>query len=193
LAPLVDPSVLDRHKAVVDEFAKGEGQKLQRELVAFDKSNKHTSYITDAWFDMYLKSRDPLPINFNPYIGLEMDKDPAKNNQLDRASVLIYSSARFMSTLRADLLKPDIYHMSPDKSDNDKFLKRAKYIPGRLRWLYAYVNKAFPLDMSQYGRLFNSTRIPKACPNMLCIIFCHVVVWVEVGRSVILSEHTYIL
>lgn len=24
----------------------------------------------------------------------------------------------------------------------------------------AYFNKAFPLDMSQYGRLFNSTRVP---------------------------------
>jgi carnitine O-palmitoyltransferase 2 len=160
LAPLIDPTVLDRHKLVVNEFTKGEGLKLQKELVAFDKANKHTSYITDAWFDMYLKSRDPLPINFNPYIGLEMDKDPAKNNQLDRASVLIYSSARFMNTMRASLLKPDVYHMSPDK-DNDRFYKRAKYFPGRLRWVYAYMNKAFPLDMSQYGRLFNSTRIPK--------------------------------
>ena len=34
-------------------------------------------------------------------------------------------------------------------------------VPGIASWYVAYLFKAFPLDMSQYGRLFNSTRVPK--------------------------------
>lgn len=33
--------------------------------------------------------------------------------------------------------------------------------PSQLSWYMAYLFKAFPLDMSQYARLFNSTRVPK--------------------------------
>ena len=33
--------------------------------------------------------------------------------------------------------------------------------PSSLSWYVAYLFKAFPLDMSQYSRLFNSTRVPK--------------------------------
>ena len=36
-----------------------------------------------------------------------------------------------------------------------------RYVPGSLSWYAAaVVAKAFALDMSQYGRLFNSTRVP---------------------------------
>lgn len=34
-------------------------------------------------------------------------------------------------------------------------------LPSAVSWYGAYLYKAFPLDMSQYVRLFNSTRIPK--------------------------------
>ena len=30
-----------------------------------------------------------------------------------------------------------------------------------------YLHKAFPLDMSQYGRLFNSTRVPTPVKDVL--------------------------
>ena len=36
-----------------------------------------------------------------------------------------------------------------------------RWIPSALAAYYAILNKAFPLDMSQYFRLFNSTRIPQ--------------------------------
>lgn len=35
-----------------------------------------------------------------------------------------------------------------------------RLLPSSLSWYGAYLFKAFPLDMSQYSRLFNSTRIP---------------------------------
>ena len=37
----------------------------------------------------------------------------------------------------------------------------SRYVPSSLSWYAAaVVAKAFALDMSQYGRLFNSTRLP---------------------------------
>lgn len=36
----------------------------------------------------------------------------------------------------------------------------ASWLPSRVSWYGAYLFKAFPLDMSQFPNLFNSTRIP---------------------------------
>ena len=36
----------------------------------------------------------------------------------------------------------------------------SRFLPSSLSWYGAYLFKAFPLDMSQYNRLFNSTRVP---------------------------------
>ena len=41
------------------------------------------------------------------------------------------------------------------------FVEKNRLLPKSLSWYGAYWYKAFPLDMSQYGRLFNSTRIPR--------------------------------
>ena len=40
-----------------------------------DRQNKHTSYISGPWFDMYLKSRLPLVLNYNPFIAFKEDPD----------------------------------------------------------------------------------------------------------------------
>eukprot|EP00123_Amoebidium_parasiticum_P014942 comp22712_c0_seq1/m.35267 comp22712_c0_seq1/g.35267 ORF comp22712_c0_seq1/g.35267 comp22712_c0_seq1/m.35267 type:complete len:659 (-) comp22712_c0_seq1:615-2591(-) len=161
IEPLCTPEEFALAKNLANEFKDGPGKALQEELVAFNKSNKNTSYITKAWFDMYLEGRYPLPANSNPYIAWHMDPNPAKNSQDIRTAILVRSSLRFYKSLKAGLLKPDLYHMNPKKTDNDKFLSRAKWIPSPLRWVYAYMNGVFPLDMSQYGRLFQSTRIPR--------------------------------
>lgn len=36
-----------------------------------------------------------------------------------------------------------------------------RFVPSSLSWYGAYMMNAFPLDMSQYGSLFNSTRLPR--------------------------------
>lgn len=55
---------------------------LQERLVELDKKNKHTSYISDLWFDMYLKSRAPLVLNCNPFISMNDDPVMAKMDQV---------------------------------------------------------------------------------------------------------------
>ena len=53
---------------------------LQVELVLKDKQNKHTSYISKPWFDMYLADRRSITLNFNPFIVFK--DDPTRTDQV---------------------------------------------------------------------------------------------------------------
>jgi carnitine O-palmitoyltransferase 2 len=72
-----------------------------------------------------------------------------------------------MNTLRANWLDPEVYHLNPKKTNTDRFRKYLRFVPKRLAFYGAILQKAFPLDMSQYTRLFNSTRIPKSDCDIL--------------------------
>ena len=75
--------------AAVESFRKEQGPKLHAELLASDKANKHTSYISGPWYAMYLEDRVPLPINYNPQITMNDSPVAAKNKQAERAASLI--------------------------------------------------------------------------------------------------------
>ncbi|CAG9578903.1 unnamed protein product [Danaus chrysippus] len=153
----------DQYEAAVkrtDNFVNKEGKELQSKLVNKDKLNKHTSYISDYWFDLYLKDRSALPINYNPLIVFQNDLRPDYNNQLLRTSNLLVSAVRFMMALREQILEPEVYHLQPKKSNTPLFRTVTGLLPERLSWYGAYLFKAFPLDMSQFVGLFNATRIP---------------------------------
>ncbi|KAL3852858.1 hypothetical protein ACJMK2_016467 [Sinanodonta woodiana] len=150
-----------RTEAAVKQFLNADGPVLHKELVAMDKENKHTSYISEPWFDMYLADRRPVVLNHNPFMAFTDDSKPEYMNQLIRATNMVVSSLRFMKTYRANLLEPDIFHLYPDKSDTLQFRKFVRLLPKSVSFYGAYWYKAFPLDMSQYPRLFNSTRIPR--------------------------------
>jgi carnitine O-palmitoyltransferase 2 len=146
----------------VEAFKNGEGKELQEALIAKDKLNKHTNYVSGPWFDMYLKDRRPVVLNHNPFMVFADDPRKEGNDQLLRATNFVVSSLRFMKTLRANVLEPEIYHLDPEKSDNQRFRRFVSLLPKSVSWYGAYWYKAFPLDMSQYGNLFNATRIPRA-------------------------------
>lgn len=48
--------------------------------------------------------------------------------QLIRATNMIVSSMRMLKTLRAKILEPEIYHLFPEKSDNQRFRKFVRYV-----------------------------------------------------------------
>jgi carnitine O-palmitoyltransferase 2 len=108
---------------------------------------------------MYLKSRLPLILNFNFFLVLTDDQKQLK--PAARITNYIISSVRFMNSLRANWLDPEVFHLNPKKTNTDRFRQFFRYIPKRLAFYAAAFQKAFPLDMSQYDRLFNSTRLPK--------------------------------
>ncbi|XP_030423526.1 carnitine O-palmitoyltransferase 2, mitochondrial-like isoform X1 [Gopherus evgoodei] len=159
--PLLDDDQYRNTERIAREFEKGVGRKLHRDLVEFDKKNKHTSYISDPWFDMYLCARDPVVLNFNPFISLNPDPKEAYNSQVVRATNLVVSSIKFLNSLNNELLRPDIYYVNPKWSQSRLFKKFIRLLPTSVSWYGAYMVNAYPLDMSQYKRLFNSSRIPK--------------------------------
>ncbi|XP_028666703.1 carnitine O-palmitoyltransferase 2, mitochondrial [Erpetoichthys calabaricus] len=159
--PLLDDEQFKNTEHLALDFQKGAGKALHKELVALDKKNKHTSYISGPWFDMYLAARESIVLNFNPFMSFNPDPKPEYNDQLLRATNLTVSAVRFMKTLRAGYLEPEVFHLNPAKSDTDSFKRIIRFVPSSLSWYGAYMVNAYPLDMSQYFRLFNSTRIPK--------------------------------
>ncbi|XP_030640601.1 carnitine O-palmitoyltransferase 2, mitochondrial isoform X2 [Chanos chanos] len=160
--PLLNDEQYSNTEKLAKSFQSGVGKELHEELVVQDKKNKHTSYISAPWFDMYLSARDSVVLNYNPFMSFNPDPKPEYNNQLVRATNMVCSAVRFMKTLRAGLLEPEVFHLNPAKSDTDNFKKFIRWVPSSLSWFGAYMVNAYPLDMSQYFRLFNSTRIPKA-------------------------------
>uniref|UniRef100_A0A183UWF9 Carn_acyltransf domain-containing protein n=1 Tax=Toxocara canis TaxID=6265 RepID=A0A183UWF9_TOXCA len=148
-------------KGIVDEFCRNEGPELHKELVAYDRRNKHTSYISEPWFDMYLSDRVPCPVNYNPFMTYSPDPNAAYNDQLARATNFVISYGRMKRSLDACVLEPEVFHMNPKKSDTKFFRTVCKSLPPSLSWFGAVAFKAFPLDMSQYNSLFGGSRIPQ--------------------------------
>ncbi|XP_050077227.1 carnitine O-palmitoyltransferase 2, mitochondrial isoform X2 [Anopheles maculipalpis] len=159
--PLLAPDAFDRTKQAVQQFAQTDGPNLQALLKEFDAKNKHTSYISEPWFDMYLRDRIPLPLNYNPLLMMNPDPRPEYNEPVLRTTNLVISSLRFMKSLRAKTLEPEVFHMNPAKSDTAMFRTVTSLMPSIISTYVAYTFKAFPLDMSQYQGLFGGTRIPE--------------------------------
>lgn len=110
---------------------------------------------------MYLKDRLPLPLNYNPLLVMRNDTRPQYQHQLIKAANLVISSLRFWRSLQAGVLEPEVFHLNPKKSNNEKYRRWMRISPQIIATYASYVFKAFPLDMSQYERLFGTSRIPE--------------------------------
>lgn len=88
------------HQKTVEEFKTGPGPQLHQNLVDFAKANSHTSYITDFWFDMYLRDRRPISFTHTPFVNFNKDEREAYNSVSTRATNMIYSSLRFLRAYR---------------------------------------------------------------------------------------------
>ncbi|KAM8930616.1 carnitine O-palmitoyltransferase 2, mitochondrial [Pelodytes ibericus] len=159
--PLLDDDQFRKTEQLARNFQNGVGKELHEMLVLQDKQNKHTSYISGPWFDMYLCARESIVLNFNPFMSFTPDPRPDYNNQLIRSTNMVVSAMRLLKTIRAGYLEPEVFHLNPAKSDTQTFKRLIRFVPSSLSWYGAYMVNAYPLDMSQYFRLFNSTRIPK--------------------------------
>ncbi|CAK8671477.1 unnamed protein product [Clavelina lepadiformis] len=154
-------SIYDTESAV-KSFLKYEGPQLQLALLAKDAQNRHTSYISQPWFDMYLKSRLPLPLNYNPFISFKRDSNEAMNDQATRSTNMIVAAMKFMKTYNTKILSPEVYYLKED-AKSPGFQRMVKFLPSTLMLRYIPMMKygAYPLDMSQFVNLLSSTRIPR--------------------------------
>ncbi|KAF0287165.1 Carnitine O-palmitoyltransferase 2, mitochondrial [Amphibalanus amphitrite] len=159
--PLLTDEQFAHTQDVTLRFQQGIGKNLQLVLRKRDKANKHTSYISKPWFDMYLTDRRPIVINSNPFMSYIDDPDTPYNDQVIRATNMTIAALRFMRTLEAGILTPEVFHLNAAKSDVPGMRKLVKLLPRRVASFGAYYYKAFPLDMSQFSSLFASTRVPR--------------------------------
>jgi carnitine O-palmitoyltransferase 2 len=162
--PLVPPTAFDKTKSSVEAFKTGQGKDFHNELIAMDKAFPQDSYISADWFDLYLRDRTPLPINYNP--SLITRKDTDKEDGLVRAAFWIASSLRWYAKYRNGTLKPEVFYFCKANHycRQDWFQRAVSFAPKALAakaMMFGSQFMAFPLDMSQYVSLFNSTRVPQ--------------------------------
>jgi len=167
LKPVLNNGEYERTKAITKIFEKNEGAELDREIRANDAKQRHSNYISDSWFDMYLSARDPIVLNYNPFIAFVSDPRPEFMTQTLRTTNFLIAAMRFMNSMRANKLEPEIFHLDPEKSNTQLFKRLMRLLPESVSFYGAYMFNAYPLDMSQYFRLFNSTRIPKKGKDVL--------------------------
>ncbi|XP_067320638.1 carnitine O-palmitoyltransferase 2, mitochondrial-like isoform X1 [Anolis sagrei] len=165
--PLLNDEQYRNTEKLAKDFAIGEGKFIHRDLLEHDKNNKHTSYISAPWFDMYLSAREPIVLNYNPFITLNPDPKSEYNTQVVRATNLIVSSLKFLNSLKNNCLRPDIYYVNRRWGQSKVFKHFIRILPPTLSWYGAYMVNAYPLDMVQYKSLFNSTRIPNLSKDTL--------------------------
>lgn len=139
--PLLNDKELQHTSSCITKFLANEGQSLQKQLLQKNAENPHTSYISEPWFDMYLRDRKPLPINYNPFLVFVPESDSKYDTQLVKATNLVVSSLRFFKSLKNNILEPEVFHMKPEKSDTELFRNVTRLIPPRFSWYGAYLFK----------------------------------------------------
>ncbi|KAI4829198.1 hypothetical protein KUCAC02_023258 [Chaenocephalus aceratus] len=121
--PLLDDEQFRTTEKLTQDFQSGVGKQLHEELVAQDKRNKHTSYISGPWSDMYLSARDSVVLNFNPFMSFNPDPKTEYNDQLVRSTNMVCSAVRFMKTLRAGILEARGFPPQPGKERHGQLQK----------------------------------------------------------------------
>jgi len=177
-SPLISEAEMNETKKLMDDFLAGPGPALHKAIVDRDKS-RYSSFISEPWFDMYLKNRDPLPLNINPQ--LTFDDDLNKTTQSVRAASMVRTIAKFYRTVTDGKLIPDMFHTQAcmggtgtgffsflnGKGGSKEFEMVCSMLPRSVAFYGAYLYGTYPLDMSQYNNLFMSTRVPGVGRDML--------------------------
>ena len=112
--PLVSKEDFESAKLSVTDFLHKDGPILQDRLKDYDKFTSAGSYIEKYHNNEgYLKVDSNVVINSNPFFLFEDDPTPTRNDQLVRATSLVHSSLKFISTLKQDRMDPDTIKGTP--------------------------------------------------------------------------------
>eukprot|EP01102_Stenamoeba_stenopodia_P008279 TRINITY_DN2367_c0_g1_i1.p1 TRINITY_DN2367_c0_g1~~TRINITY_DN2367_c0_g1_i1.p1 ORF type:complete len:654 (+),score=135.13 TRINITY_DN2367_c0_g1_i1:43-2004(+) len=134
LPMLQTPQQIEHTKSVVQQFKTKEGVELHKALQEYDKTQLKRSYVAEFWDDMYLEGPWPLPVNVNPFFQF-LDKpfsNPTTGDIVARTTKITSGFLKFCVEMRA----------------------------GRLPTEWKVPNK-HPFDMSQFYRLFGTSRIAR--------------------------------
>lgn len=81
------------------------------------------------WYDMYLRNRASFPINLTPQLTWMQDENPQKNEQAVKAANLVSAAVRYYRSLKANVLKPDVFALNPPKYNNPMFQRLVSLLP----------------------------------------------------------------
>jgi carnitine O-acetyltransferase len=139
--PLITPEQMQKTKLAVAEFESNPawGPYLQEQLQELDRLT-NSSYIEGFWDTMYLEIRDPIVTNVNP--GFILAPNPHTDQDPTKLASLLGTTVQIART--AQLLEASAQFVN---------LVKTEALPTDME-------KTTPLDMSQYPKLFSSTRIP---------------------------------
>ena len=97
VSPLLSQKEYIKTEKIVENFIsdKGIGNKLQQELINWANSNNLENWTEPLWYDIYLESRKPLPINSNVFYLLEKNELFNSLSQSFTAAVLVSTILSF--------------------------------------------------------------------------------------------------
>ena len=90
--PVTSAAELAEARTLADEFLAGEGRELQEALKARDAS-KYSSYIAEPWFELYLRDRRSILLNYNPQLTFTDETGEGQGTQVGRAKRFVLSHA----------------------------------------------------------------------------------------------------
>ncbi|KAM7538454.1 hypothetical protein Aperf_G00000062635 [Anoplocephala perfoliata] len=143
----------------------GRSRKFGLQLKTFgrllDLQHSNPNFMNKLLSDSLLKDRIPVVNHNSVYLITPSLIGPGYNNPVIRAANLVYSSLRFFESLRNGKLRPDLNrNPSPSIIKLQNFDRFINVLPSLLATCGAYLFRVFPLDMSPYQYLFQSSRIP---------------------------------
>ena len=160
--PLCSQDEMEEAHHLVAEFAASDGPVLQAALEDRDRRS-YSSFISQPWFELYLRDRRPVLLNHNPALIFADEEGAGRSgpgSQVGRAARLVHAATTFDRTLASGCLEPDIFHTQPSRSKTSFFNEVVRVLPRSVAFYGAAACGAFPLDMSQYANLLRSTRKP---------------------------------
>lgn len=108
--PLLAREALARTREIVADFlgrdGDGEGQRLQRSLLAVDLQAPH-GYLHDLWQARYLSMRDPLPVTQNVAGGFALPDAVASLPLAHKAGLVAFTTALFLHDALSGRLPQD--------------------------------------------------------------------------------------
>ena len=66
---------------------------------------------------------------------------------------------RFHKSLQSKKLYPDVFHMKPYETNNARFWSKVAWMTRPIATPLAYYLSVFPLDMSQFKNVLQSSRV----------------------------------
>ena len=160
--PLCSQDEMEEAHHLVAEFAASDGPVLQAALEDRDRRS-YSSFISQPWFELYLRDRRPVLLNHNPALIFADEEGAGRSgpgSQVGRAARLVHAATTFDRPLASGCLEPDIFHTQPSRSKTSFFNEVVRVLPRSVAFYGAAACGAFPLDMSQYANLLRSTRKP---------------------------------